>query len=92
MIYKVKFCVNSITINFRIGDQVVLRYNKPCHRCIVTQVDPETGKLLSDGEPMRTLKTYRMIEPTLDGPIFAIQFGIDVCGTVNVGDEVYAEE
>ena len=41
--------------------------------------------------PMRTLKTYRMIEPTLDGPIFANQYGVDICGTVNVGDEVYAE-
>ena len=80
-----------IPIFFRVGDKVILRYNKPCHRCIVTQVDPASGKLISNGEPMRTLKSYRMIEPTLDGPIFAIQFGIDICGTVKVGDEVYAE-
>ena len=84
-LYNIVFSV------FRIGDSVILHYAKPCHRCIVTQVDPQTGKLMANGEPMRTLKTYRMIEPTLDGPIFANQYGLDSCGTVKVGDEVYAE-
>ena len=84
---------NKIISDFflRIGDEVILHFAKPCHRCIVTQVDPETGKLIPNGEPMRTLKKYRMIEPTLNGPIFANQFGIDIHGKVKVGDFVYAE-
>ena len=75
----------------RIGDTVILHYAKPCHRCIVIQTDPETGKLIANGEPMKTLKSYRMIEPDLGSPIFANQYGIDICGMVNVGDEIFAE-
>ena len=81
----------SIYTHTRIGDEVILRYAKPCHRCMVTQVDPETGKLYKKGEPMKTLRKYRMIEPELDGPIFAVQFGIEACGNAKVGDIVYAE-
>ena len=42
-------------------------------------------------KPMKTLKSYRMIEPALGSPIFANQYGIDICGTVKVGDEIFAE-
>ena len=77
--------------SIRLGNEVILHWAKPCHRCIVTQIDPETGTYIKNQEPMRTLRKYRMLEPTLDGPIFASQFGIDVCGTVKVGDDVYAE-
>ena len=31
----------------------------PCSRCIMTTVDPSTGTRDSDGEPMRTLLSYR---------------------------------
>ena len=31
---------------------------KPCSRCILTTVDPETGEF-SGKEPLRTLATYR---------------------------------
>ena len=58
---------------------------------MVTVVDPETGVLSNDGEPLKTLRKYRMNEPTLMGPIFAANFGIDVCGNVKVGDFVYTE-
>ena len=58
---------------------------------MVTQVDPETGKLYEKGEPMKTLRKYRMIEPELNGPIFAVQFGIEVCGNAKVGDIVYCQ-
>ncbi len=42
----------------RIGD-ITLRVVKPCSRCVITTVDPETG-LKGPGEPLRTLATYRM--------------------------------
>ncbi len=41
-----------------IGD-ITLRVVKPCSRCVITTVDPETG-IKGPGEPLRTLATYRM--------------------------------
>lgn len=32
---------------------------KPCVRCVFTTIDPERGLPEADGEPLRTLKTYR---------------------------------
>jgi uncharacterized protein YcbX len=32
---------------------------KPCSRCIITTLDPNTGKSHQRGEPLRTLKQYR---------------------------------
>ncbi len=41
----------------RIGE-ITLRVVKPCSRCIITTVDPDTG-CYSGKEPLRTLATYR---------------------------------
>lgn len=41
----------------KIGD-VVMRNIKPCTRCILTTVNPETGKKDAKVEPLKTLKTY----------------------------------
>jgi uncharacterized protein YcbX len=41
-----------------IGD-ITLRVVKPCSRCVITTVDPETG-IKGSGEPLRTLAGYRM--------------------------------
>jgi hypothetical protein len=41
----------------RIGD-CELQVVKPCSRCVLTTVDPETGKF-SGKEPLRTLATFR---------------------------------
>jgi uncharacterized protein YcbX len=32
---------------------------KPCARCVFTTVDPETGEMQADGQPLRTLTKYR---------------------------------
>ncbi|MES1924945.1 MOSC domain-containing protein [Salinisphaera sp. T31B1] len=42
----------------RIGD-VVFRVAKPCARCVMITVDPATGRRRTDGEPLRTLSSYR---------------------------------
>lgn len=42
----------------RIGD-IILRVVKPCSRCVITTIDPERG-VKGQGEPLRTLATYRM--------------------------------
>ena len=43
--------------DIRIGD-CELRIAKPCSRCVMTTVDPETGKF-SGREPLKTLAKYR---------------------------------
>jgi uncharacterized protein YcbX len=58
---------------------------KPCSRCILTTVDPETGKRSIDQEPLVTLLTYRKIEQK-------IMFGINLIalneGVIRKGDSV----
>lgn len=65
-----------------IGD-VKLHVVKPCARCTVTTVDPETGE--KGREPLRTLATFRSIGNN-------VMFGQNVIhaanGNLQVGDEV----
>jgi uncharacterized protein YcbX len=42
----------------RIGE-IEFRVVKPCSRCILTTIDPQTGVRSEDREPLTTLKTYR---------------------------------
>ena len=66
----------------RIGD-VAFAARKPCARCVVTTVDPETGHV--DREPLATLATFR----TFEGKV---NFGVNLValqgGEVRVGDAV----
>jgi len=41
----------------KIGN-VILRNLRPCTRCILTTIDPETGTKHSNAEPLKTLKRY----------------------------------
>ncbi len=63
--------------------EVLLRAVKPCSRCVITTVDPETGA--GGLEPLRTLARYRVG----DG---GVHFGMNVIhesrGTLRVGDPV----
>ena len=65
----------------RIGD-VAMRVVKPCSRCVITTVDPDSGEV-SAGEPLQTLATYR----EKDGKVF---FGQNVIhnapGELTLGD------
>ncbi len=58
---------------------------KPCVRCVLTTVDPATGKFDPSGEPLRTLVSYRR------GPK-GVTFGQNLIprgsGTIRVGDQV----
>src|SRR5690606_16951331 len=45
----------------RIGD-LILRPVKPCTRCIITTLDPDTGERSADQEPLATLARYRKSE------------------------------
>ena len=56
-----------------------------CTRCVLTTIDPETARKDPDGEPIRTLKTFRR------GPQ-GVMFGQNLIprrlGTVSVGDPI----
>ncbi len=71
-------------VRIRIGE-VEFAGVKNCSRCVFTTVDPETGTRSADGEPLRTLGTYRQGEG-------GIYFGQNLIprsgGTIRVGDEV----
>jgi uncharacterized protein YcbX len=68
--------------NFQIGNVQFVGV-KPCGRCVLITVDPETG--IKGDEPLRTLSTYRKA----DGKV---RFGQNVImikeGVVNEGDEI----
>ncbi len=67
--------------NFQIGD-IQLRTAKPCSRCAVTTVDPETGKYTGK-EPLRTLSTYRRQDKMV---MFGQNVVHDNTGRLRVGD------
>ena len=65
----------------RIGD-VEFRVVKPCTRCILTTVDPQTGERSADREPLATLQKYRAQE---DGAMFGQNLVNDGFGRLEVG-------
>ncbi|XP_038073341.1 mitochondrial amidoxime reducing component 2-like [Patiria miniata] len=83
----------------RIGDAVTMRRTHGCGRCKLTTVDPETGVIRSDGEPLATLKQYRTVpkteldsKPLRGAPVFGANLIVEASGTIKVGDTVYAAQ
>jgi uncharacterized protein len=70
----------------RIG-QVILRFAKPCERCVVTTLDPQTGEQMpQDQWPLTTLGKFHRDRA---GRIMFGQNAIpDELGAISVGDEV----
>ncbi len=66
----------------RIG-AVELDVCKPCVRCVLTTVDPQTAVKAADGEPLTTLKTFRR---SPDGIIFGQNLIPRGAGVLRVGD------
>lgn len=65
----------------RIGD-VEFRVVKPCSRCILTTIDPQTGERSADREPLATLQKYRA---QADGAMFGQNLVNDSKGQLQVG-------
>lgn len=65
----------------RIGN-VDFRVLKPCERCILTTIDPQTGERSPDREPLTTLKTYRQKEGDV---LFGQNLVVDGGGVLEVG-------
>ncbi|GGY66578.1 MOSC domain-containing protein [Marinobacter zhanjiangensis] len=67
-----------------LGD-VPVRLVKPCSRCVMTTVDPDSGERSPDGNPLKTLSGFRRTE---DGVIFGAN-GVHLeTGTLRVEDPV----
>ena len=64
---------------------VSLSLVKPCSRCIMTTVDPDTGARSPDRQPLATLSDYRK---TPGGVIFGSNGVHNSNGTLSVGDPV----
>ncbi|AUG09145.1 MOSC domain-containing protein [Pseudomonas sp. S09G 359] len=65
----------------RIGD-VEFRAVKPCTRCILTTIDPQTGERSADREPFATLEAYRKTE---SGAVFGQNLVNEGIGRLEVG-------
>ncbi|XP_047489144.1 mitochondrial amidoxime-reducing component 1-like [Penaeus chinensis] len=79
----------------KIGE-VVMRRLKPCERCIQTTINVNTGVRHPTGEPITTLKTYRVPEEPerlaklwKNKPIFGVNMAIESTGELHTGDIVY---
>lgn len=58
---------------------------KPCSRCVMTTVDPDSGIKDASVQPLRTLSTYRRTD---DGVIFGMNAIHESEGRIRVGDPV----
>ncbi|WP_137940195.1 MOSC domain-containing protein [Chitinivorax sp. B] len=68
----------------RIGD-VEFEHIKSCERCIFTTIDPDSGNMSDDRQPLATLAEYRRTDA---GIIFGQNLVARTTGTLRVGDEV----
>jgi uncharacterized protein len=68
----------------RIGT-VELAIVKPCDRCILTTLDPETARIDAQQEPLRTLATYRRTDNKV---LFGQNLVVRRPGMLRVGDAV----
>lgn len=79
----------------KFGDEVIMRYFKPCTRCAVTNIDPDTGIMNKNLQPFRSLKKHRKVKDVKgydlqgDLPVFGANMGLYVPGLLKVGDPVY---
>jgi uncharacterized protein YcbX len=76
-------------VDIFIGD-AIFRNIKPCERCVMTLIDPETGISDAEKEPLVTLRSYRLLEPEFGlAPCMGINLVLLQPGTVRVGDKVF---
>ena len=71
----------------RIGD-VDFEVTHPCLRCSVTTIDQQTGERSRDGEPLKTLASFRQ---TPDGVAFGVNLIPRSSGKLRLNDRVTVE-
>ncbi|CAD0203832.1 unnamed protein product [Chrysodeixis includens] len=80
----------------KIGENI-FEIIKPCTRCVLTTIDPETGVRNSKTEPLTTLKSYRQVEDprerkmTGSSPRMGIQMALRTQpgGMISVNEPIY---
>ncbi|KAF2899113.1 hypothetical protein ILUMI_07067 [Ignelater luminosus] len=78
----------------KIGD-VMWQNVKPCTRCLITTIDPDTGIKATDEEPLKTLKSYRKSKDVTkidfegDDPVMGIYLALKRDGEIKIGDTVF---
>ncbi|EDW01244.1 mitochondrial amidoxime reducing component 2 [Drosophila grimshawi] len=73
----------------RIGDETVFRVVAPCTRCILPNINVNTAERDVDGEPLKTLRSYRLFD--YPSPALGIHLGIRRQGIIKANDVVYVE-
>ncbi|PSN39539.1 hypothetical protein C0J52_12384 [Blattella germanica] len=79
----------------KVGEQAIFRTVKPCTRCTIINVDPETAVRDPHLEPLRTLRSYRLVTKPgakdVEGvdPIMGVYLGLRIPGVVKDGDPIY---
>ncbi|MGC8120503.1 MOSC domain-containing protein [Marinobacter sp. VGCF2001] len=71
-----------------VGD-VRMNLVKPCSRCVMTTVNPDTGEKDPATQPLKTLAAYRKMQ---DGVIFGQNAVHERAGSISVGDLVIVPE
>uniref|UniRef100_A0A1I8PN82 MOSC domain-containing protein n=1 Tax=Stomoxys calcitrans TaxID=35570 RepID=A0A1I8PN82_STOCA len=75
----------------RIGEEAVFRVVAPCTRCIFPNINVETGERDSNGDPLKTLKSFRMFK-NYDSPAMGVHIGLRRIGQIKPNDIIYVEE
>ncbi|KHN87840.1 MOSC domain-containing protein 2, mitochondrial [Toxocara canis] len=78
----------------KIADVIFSCY-KPCTRCVMTTIDPDTGVRDKDVQPLKTLRQYRLAPGRLrsvygQSPVFGVMMGVVKSGVIHTGDKVFA--
>uniref|UniRef100_A0A224XM30 Putative conserved secreted protein n=1 Tax=Panstrongylus lignarius TaxID=156445 RepID=A0A224XM30_9HEMI len=79
----------------KIGDDAIFRTFKPCLRCSVTTINPDTLERSKAHEPITTLKSYRLLEDLeqrkVEGnhPVMGMYMGVHTKGRIKCGDSVF---
>lgn len=80
-------------LQIRINKTELICY-KPCTRCVLTTVNPDTGEKNKDMQPLRELRNYRLApdgklrKEFKDSPIFGVNLAIVNPGRISVGEDV----
>ncbi|KAL3099186.1 hypothetical protein niasHS_000794 [Heterodera schachtii] len=77
----------------RAGEAEFVCY-KPCTRCVMTTIDPDSGRKNEKMEPIKELRKYRLAPGKLyevfkESPIFGVNMAIVKPGRIQVGDTVW---
>ena len=63
--------------------QTILRIAKPCARCVITTLDPETGE--TGNEPLHTLSKFRKQDNNV---LFGMNIIVEQEGFISLGDQI----